>query len=147
MNAMNAANTENKETQTNVGRGRVLLLDDDKFLLDMYAMKFTSEGYAVRSCFSVDDALQILRGDWAPDLVLFDITMGEVDGFQFLQAMRDEKLGKDTIKVPLTNQSSDEEKAKAKELGADDYFVKATMIPSEVVNKVGELLASKGKRS
>jgi CheY-like chemotaxis protein len=142
---MNAADAQEKTAVK--AKGKVLLLDDDKFLLDMYALKFTSEGYTVHACFSTDEALEVLHGDWQPDLVLFDITMPGKDGFNFLQTMHDDHLAKDALKIPLTNQSSDAEKEKAKGLGADDYFVKATMIPSEVVNKVGELLAKRGARA
>jgi len=132
---------------TKSARAAVLLLDDDKFLLDMYTMKFTHEGYAVHACLSVDEALALLKGGFSPDVILFDITMPVRDGFDFLQAVQNEKLGGRALKIPLTNQSSDAEKARAKDLGADDYFVKASMIPSEVVNKVGELLGKKRARS
>lgn len=126
---------------TTRSRGVVLIVDDDKFLLDMYAMKFVQQGFTVEAFLSADQALATLRKGLTPDVILFDITMPERDGFSFLQALAEEKLGAHTLKVALTNQSLDAEKAKAKELGADDYFVKATMIPSEVVNKVGELIA------
>jgi len=123
--------------------GTILLVDDDKFLLDMYAMKFVKEHFTVETYLSVDEALTRLREGFAPDVVLFDIAMPEKDGFAFLQSLEEEKLAEGAIKIPLTNQSSDAEKAKAKEMGAEDYFVKATMIPSEVVNNVGELLAKR----
>lgn len=139
--------THSDTQETAAARGTVLLLDDDKFLLDMYTMKFVKEGYAVHACLSVDEALKLIKDGFEPDLILFDITMPERDGFSFLQEMHDTKLCPKAIKVPLTNQSSDAEKAKAKELGADDYFVKATMIPSEVVNKAGELLGKGRTRS
>lgn len=128
-------------------RANVLLVDDDRFLLDMYTMKFVKEGYAVHACLSVEEALALLKGGFAPELILFDITMPERDGFSFLQTLGEENICENALKIPLTNQSTDAEKAKAKSLGADDYFVKATMIPSEVVNKAGELLAEKRARS
>lgn len=123
----------------------VLLVDDDKFLLDMYAMKFTSEGFAVQACLSVRDALSLLKqGSFAPRAILFDLTMPESDGYDFLQELSKEKLGGDALKIALTNQASDAEQKKAFELGADHFLVKATMIPSEVVNTVKTAL-SKGK--
>ena len=121
-------------------KGMVVLIDDDKFLLDMYAMKFVKENFTVETFLSADQALVALREGLAPDAILFDITMPSRDGFSFLQALGEEKLGAHALKVALTNQSSDAEIEKAKTLGADGYFVKATMIPSEVVGKVTELI-------
>lgn len=128
-------------------RGTVLLLDDDKFLLDMYAMKFHASGFEVQSCFSTDEALKILRDGVTPDVILFDITMPGRDGFSFLQSLQEEKLAKKSIKIALTNQSSDEEKKKAEEMGTDHYIVKASMIPSEVVNTVVDALDKRSAHS
>ncbi len=121
----------------------ILLVDDDKFLLNMYTMKFVQQGYMVHSCLSADDALKVLRDGFSPDVVLFDITMPGQDGFAFLQSLQGEHLAEHAIKIALTNQNTDAEKAKAKEFGATDYLVKATLIPSEVVNTIKEALAKK----
>ena len=124
-------------------KGSILITDDDKFLLDMYGMKFSQNGYIVETSLSGQDALGILRGGFQPDVILFDLTMPELDGFAFLKALSDEHLAQSAIKIALTNQSNDTEKAKAVELGAARYIVKASMIPSEVVNTVSEELAKK----
>lgn len=125
-------------------KGNILLLDDDKFLLDMYAMKFTQQGFSVQSSLSAEDAIATLKHGYMPDVILFDLIMPECDGFQFLERLKSEKLGEKAIKIALTNQSTDAEKTKATELGADHFVTKATMIPSEVVNTVESVL-SKGK--
>jgi DNA-binding response OmpR family regulator len=121
---------------------KILILDDDKFLLDMYSMKFTSEGFTVQACLSARDALAQLKQGFSPDAVLFDLTMPECDGFDFLQELAKQKLAVGAKKIALTNQSNDEDKNKALELGADLYIVKATMIPSEVVNTVKSALSA-----
>ena len=120
----------------------ILIVDDDKFLLDMYSMKFAKEGFTVQSALSASDALDFLRGGFQADAILFDLTMPEKDGFAFLQSLREEHLGERAKKVALTNQSSDAEKTKALELGADQFIVKATMIPSEVLASVRSLLTA-----
>ena len=127
--------------------GTILLVDDDKFLLDMYAMKFAREGFTVKSCLSTDEAITELHQGGAPDVILFDITMPERDGFSFLEAIAKDASASSSIKIALTNQSSDSERTRAQQFGVDDYFVKATMIPSEVVNKVREILASRHPRA
>ena len=115
---------------------KILLLDDDQFLIDMYSLKFTQGGNTVQSCFSVDEALTILRGGFVPDAIVFDLVMPGKDGFDFLRAVKEEKLVPQAVLIALTNQSADEEKKKTEELGTDAYIVKAMTIPSEVVNLV-----------
>lgn len=123
------------------------MLDDDTFLLNMYTMKFSHEGYEVQGCLSAKEALQIIRSGFVPDAVLFDLVMPEYDGFSFLQTLIKEKLAPDALKVALTNQSNDADIAKITELGADRVILKASMIPSEVVNIIAEELAKKRGRS
>lgn len=120
-----------------------MLVDDDKFLLDMYSLKFTQEGFIVIPCFSVREALDSLRGGAAPQVVLFDITMPGEDGFSFLEKLREEKLAPGAKLIALTNQSNDADRKRAEELGADRYVVKASMIPSEVVALVKNTLGQK----
>lgn len=126
---------------------RVLLVDDDKFLVDMYAMKFTASGYEVQACISANEALETLRGGFPADAVVFDIIMPERDGFSFLSALGDEKLVPGAARIALTNQSNDDERTRVEGLGVDRYIVKASTIPSEVVNLVGEEIAKKKKAS
>lgn len=119
----------------------VLLVDDDKFLSDMYAMKFTQQGYAVHSFLTVHEALAALRKGLQPQAVVFDLVMPELDGFAFLDALQKESLAPKAVKIALTNQSSDAESARARDLGAVAYLVKATLLPSEVVNMVSQEIA------
>lgn len=118
----------------------VMLVDDDKFLLDMYSVKFSQAGFAVLACFSTKEALETLHGGAKPSAVLFDITMPGDDGFVLLETIHKEKLADGAKLIALTNQSSDGDKKHAEELGIDRYVIKATMIPSEVVNMVHEVL-------
>jgi len=122
--------TENKTS--------VLLVDDDKFLLDMYAMKFTQAGFNAHASLSVRNALDTLRGGFKADAVVFDLIMPQEDGFFLLDTIRTEKLAQGAALIALSNQSDESEKKKATDLGATHYIVKASMIPSEVVAAVGE---------
>lgn len=123
-------------------KATILLVDDDKFLLDMYSMKFQQQQYRIQACLSAGEALEFLRHDFKPDVILFDLTMPECDGFTFLQAIRDEHLAPDALKIALSNQSTDAEKDKIRSFGADQFIVKASMIPSEVVNTVAIALSA-----
>ncbi len=121
---------------------RILLVDDDAFLLQMYSMKFKSEGFDVHTSTSALDAVEQLRHGLTPDVIAFDITMPVHDGFFLLETIKNESLVPEAKKIALTNQQSEQEKAKAIELGADEYIIKATMIPSEVVNTVRTILGN-----
>lgn len=127
--------TENKRS--------VLIVDDDKFLLDMYGMKLQGEGFAVQTALSVDEALKALRGGFRADVILFDLIMPERDGFSFLESLSAENLGGGAIRIALTNESDDATRARAMELGAHLVIVKASMIPSEVVATVKAEIAKR----
>jgi CheY-like chemotaxis protein len=135
-----------QQTTSVSSNGSVLLVDDDKFLLDMYTMKFIQHGYTAHGCLSVGDAIDTLRKGYAADAVVFDLIMPEKDGFMFLQTMRDEKLAPGAVKIALTNQSDEADQTHAKELGADACCVKAVMIPSEVVNMVTAEIAKRKQK-
>lgn len=124
----------------------ILLVDDDNFLLQMYSLKFRAENFEVHTASSVKEALDVIRGGYTADAIAFDITMPEHDGFYLLETIRTEGLAKGAKLIALTNQQSEAEKAKALEMGAYEYIIKATMIPSEVVNTVRAALSG-GKAS
>lgn len=124
-------------------KGTILLLDDDKFLLDMYTMKFTQAGFRVHASPSRDDALKALREGFPADAILFDLIMPEGDGFSFFEMIVKEKLAPKALKIALTNEMNEDEKKRIMDLGASDYLVKATMIPSEVVEWVSGMIAHK----
>src|SRR3989344_3300026 len=71
----------------------ILLVDDDKFLVDMYSMKFTGQGYSVQACLSANDAIKVLKDGFIPDAIVFDLVMPECDGYAFLKTLNTEKLG------------------------------------------------------
>jgi CheY-like chemotaxis protein len=71
---------------------RIYLTDDDRFLLDMYAVKFKAAGHDVTAFNSGKTLLEALRTQPAPDALLLDVVMPEIDGFQVLEAIRKENL-------------------------------------------------------
>ncbi len=113
---------------------KILLVDDDRFLLDMYSLKFKKSGVEIDPVSSSTGALDKLRAGNAYDVIILDIIMPTMDGIDLLKTIRAEKLSPDSVVIMLTNQSDDIEKAKA--LVIDGYIIKATTIPSEVVEQV-----------
>lgn len=130
------------ETPENT-KGNVLFVDDDKFLADMYGMKFSAAQYTVHACLSVADALETLRGGFPADAIVFDVIMPGQDGFALLETIKKENLAPHARLIALTNQSNDADREKAESLGADRYVIKASMIPSEIMKVVAEEIANK----
>ena len=124
----------------------VLLVDDDQFLLDMYAMKFSGCGCDVTTFSDPRAALEHLRKGTSPDIILLDIMMPNVTGFDFLETLKKEGLAKDATVIMLTNQGQQEDIEKAMGLGADGYIVKASAIPSEVLQKAMEIADAHAKK-
>jgi CheY-like chemotaxis protein len=111
---------------------RLYLVDDDRFLLDMYAVKFKAGGHEVTAFQSAEEALEALREKPAPDAMLLDIVMPNIDGFELLSTIRKEQLAPSTKIIVLSNQGQEADIEKAKSLGAAGYIIKASAIPSEV---------------
>jgi CheY-like chemotaxis protein len=114
----------------------VLIVDDDKFLLDMYALKFTQSDFRVSAFLSAREALDSMRDGYTPDAILTDILMPSMDGFTFLEHIKEEGLAKDAKIILLSNKGEKHDIDKGVSLGADGYIIKASVIPSEVVDKV-----------
>ena len=121
----------------------ILLVEDDKFLLDMYSTKFNEQKFEVTPVFSAVEAISKLEEGETFDLILTDIVMPTMDGFEFLKAMKDKNLAKNACIIVLSNLGQQEDLDKAKSLGARGYVIKATSTPSEVVKKVLEILDEK----
>lgn len=120
---------------------KILIVDDDDFLLDMYALKFREAGFDVDVASKAEDALEKFRKGDKPNILLLDIIMPKMDGFDFLAILKKEKLlGPECRIVILTNLGQKSDIEKGLRLGADDYFVKAHHTPSEIVEKVENLL-------
>ncbi len=83
---------------------KIFIIDDDNFLLEMYVTKFKEGGFEVVASLDTKEALNRLREGLVPDIILFDIVMPDMDGFEFLKVVDEENLVKDCIKIALTNQ-------------------------------------------
>jgi CheY-like chemotaxis protein len=129
---------------------RVYLADDDRFLLDLYAVKFRNAGHEASVFGGGEELLAALRKEGAvnPDAILIDLIMPGMGGFETLEAIRKENLAKGTKIIVLSNQGQDSDIEKAKQLAVDGYIIKASAIPSEVLAQtVSTIEAGKGGAS
>ena len=122
---------------------KVMIVDDDKFLLNMYALKFKANGFEIDTACGGDDALAKLKAGSKPDILITDLIMPKMDGFAFVSEVKNGKLAEQATIIVLTNQGQSSDIDKAVALGVDGYIVKATTIPSEVVEEVKKIHAKK----
>lgn len=114
---------------------KVLIIDDDKFLLNMYALKFKKSGLEVGVATSGNEAVRVIKDGFIPDIILLDIVMPVMDGLELLKIIKEQKLAPNAVIIMLTNQGQPTDIKKAQDLGIEGYIVKATTIPSEVLDE------------
>lgn len=124
---------------------KILLVEDDKMLADMYITKFSKEGLKVMRAEDGAAGLELAKKE-KPDLVLLDIIMPKLDGFAVLKELKNDPQMGSTHVLLLTNLGQSEDVEKGRQLGADDYFIKANHTPAEIVEKVKYLLSKKIKQ-
>lgn len=124
---------------------RVLLVEDEKMLADMYQAKFTKEGLEVIKAEDGAKGLELAKKH-KPDLILLDIILPKLDGFAVLKELKKDPVTSDIHVLLLTNLGQEEDVSKGQKLGADDYFIKANHTPAEIVEKVKYLLSKKLKK-
>ena len=125
---------------------KILLIDDDNFLLDMYSLKFTQGGFDVRAVFSAQEALDVLKKEDGFDIVLFDLIMPVMDGFTLVEKIRENKLAQDAALIVLSNQGQRSDIERVEKFNVDGYIIKANTIPSEVLSKVIKIADEKFKK-
>ena len=124
----------------------ILIIDDDSFLLDMYALKFSQKNFSVTTASGTLGALEKLRGGLAPEIIVVDLVMPAMDGFEFLEVVRTEGLAEGALVIILSNLGQQEDIDRGLKLGASGYIIKASATPSEVVEKVLETIEKKSKK-
>lgn len=125
---------------------KVLIVEDDRFLLDMYVMKFNERGFTVDTAFGGQEALnKIEKGEVKPEVVLLDLVMPGVGGFEVLEKVKKNNMLPTSLIVILSNLGQKEDIDRGMALGADGYIVKASATPTEVVNKIESIIKEKHK--
>lgn len=122
---------------------KILIVDDDSFLLDMYALKFGQSDFEVTTALGPEMALEKLKGGFTPDVMLLDIVMPVMDGFELMEKMKVENIAPLAIRIILSNRGQPADIARGQALGAAGYIVKASSTPSEVIEKVRAIINTK----
>lgn len=122
---------------------KILIVDDDSFLLDMYAFKFSQNNFEVYTVMDGAQAVEKLEGGLTPDVVLMDLIMPGMDGFETLEKIRDNNLAIGATKIILSNKSQQADIDRGMSLGVEGYIVKANSTPAEVIEEVIKILSKK----
>ena len=114
---------------------RILLVEDDDALANVYVMRLQAEGFDVRRVSNGEDALADALS-FKPDLVLLDVMMPKVSGFDVLDILRNTPETSALKVIMLTALSQDSDKQRAQALGVDDYLVKSQVVIADVMDRV-----------
>lgn len=114
---------------------KILLVEDDDALANVYIMRLQAEGFDVRRVANGEDALAAAR-EYAPNLILLDAMMPKVSGFDVLDILRNTPETASIKIIMLTALSQETDKARAQGLGVDDYLVKSQVVITDVVDRI-----------
>jgi DNA-binding response OmpR family regulator len=118
---------------------KILVVEDETFLVKIYAVKLKKEGYDV-SIANDGEAAVKMAADVKPDLILLDLILPKMNGFEALEKIRANAENKKTPVIVLSNLGQEEDIKRAESLGADDYLVKANFSIQDIVTKIRETL-------
>lgn len=123
---------------------KIMLVEDDAILVEMYQAKFELEGHDVRVANNGEECLEALE-TYVPELILLDILMPKINGFHVLKEIKKRPNLRQIPVILLTNLGEaevDMNRELAQALGVSDYLIKSHHTPDEVVNKVVKVLGA-----
>lgn len=123
------------EDQTLTNPKRILMVEDDDALANVYVVRLEAEGFNVRRVSNGEEALSAAL-NYKPDLVLLDVMMPKVSGFDVLDILRNTPETAALKVIMLTALSQDSDKDRAAALGVDDYLVKSQVVIADVIDRV-----------
>lgn len=123
------------EDPKNTHPKRLLLVEDDDALANVYLTRLQTEGFDVRRVDNGEDALATAL-NFKPDLVLLDVMMPKVSGFDVLDILRNTPETANLKIIMLTALSQESDKERADSLGVDDYLVKSQVVIADVVERI-----------
>ena len=109
----------------------------------MYALKFSQNSFEVYTATNGLQAIEKIKGGLSPEVLLVDIIMPEMDGFEMLEKINQDNLSPNSTKIILSNKSEQKDIDKGNTLGVAGYIVKANSTPAEVIDQVINILSSK----
>lgn len=121
---------------------KIMLVEDDNSLREIYSIRLTAEGYVIVSAGDGEEALAMAVKE-RPDLIISDVMMPKISGFDMLDILRSTPETKDIKVIMMTALSSEDQRERGEHLGADRYLVKSQVGIEDVVNVVHEVLGDR----
>lgn len=118
---------------------KILVIEDDQFLRDLIVKKLTDEGFDVSQAIDGEEGSRLAKEE-KPDLVLLDLILPGIDGFEVLKELKSDSEFSKTPVIILSNLGQKDDIDRGLKLGAKDYLIKAHFTPGEIVKKVKETL-------
>lgn len=124
----------------NSGKNKIMVVEDDKFLVKVYQLKFDKEGFDVVVASDGMEAISLIESGYVPNIVLLDLMLPIVNGFEVLAVIKKKDKWKKVPVLILSNLGQDADIKKAKDLGAVEYIIKSNSKINDVVDKVKQYL-------
>ena len=121
---------------------KIMLVEDDNSLREIYSIRLTAEGYTIVSAGDGEEALAVAVRE-RPDLVISDVMMPKISGVDMLDILRSTPETKDIKVIMMTALSSEDQRERGENLGADRYLVKSQVGIEDVVNVVHDVLGDR----
>ncbi len=121
---------------------KIMVVEDDASLREIYSIRITAEGYDVVSAGDGEEALAVAVRE-KPDLILSDVMMPKISGFDMLDILRSTPETANIKVIMMTALSADDQRARGERLGAERYLVKSQVGIEDVVNAIHEVLGDK----
>ena len=118
---------------------KIVIIEDDPVINQMYRMKFESDGFDVRMASDGERGVAVVK-EFQPDIILLDLQMPHMNGAEALEIIRKEPWGEDIPVLVLTNLGEEEAPDSLKNLSISSYIVKADLTPKQVVGRVKDTL-------
>ncbi len=137
---INSGENENQnENQGSSVKQKVLVVEDDKFLRELILQKLAKEGYETSEAIDGEEGIKKIKEE-KPHLILLDLILPGIDGFEVLSRMRDDSAVSSIPVIILSNLGQKEDVEKGLKLGAADYLIKAHFTPGEIIEKIKNIL-------
>lgn len=118
---------------------KILIIEDDPFLQGLASRKLKTQGHEILVAKDGEEGLKVLEEN-KPDIILLDLLLPGIDGFEFLEKMRADDRFKDIPVIVFSNLSEEKDIKRATDLGVLEYMVKANFTLDELIGKINEAL-------
>jgi DNA-binding response OmpR family regulator len=118
---------------------KILIIEDEKMLAEMYREKLEMEGFKVSLAFDVKEGIEMAKKE-KPDLILLDILLPVENGVSFLKKQKEDKEISEIAVIAFSNYDDPRTKKEAMELGVKEYLIKTNYTPSEIIEKIKKYL-------